>query len=115
LLGLTASKTTVSRNEQFDVGYRYINVGTDAFNGQTGAALVDNNNNIVAVLRSWNTSNYVVGARNSNPVNITCTVPNTVTPGRYRLRMVVRPTGGEWRIATISVEGSPTSIDFTVR
>jgi hypothetical protein len=115
LTSFTTSKTTVSRNEQFDIAYRFLNVGAEAFNGQTGAALVDNNNNIVAVLRSWNTGNFVVGARNSNPVNITCTVPNTAAPGRYRLRMVVRPTGGEWRIATISVEGNLTSIDFTVR
>jgi hypothetical protein len=115
LLGLTASKTSVPRNEQFDVGYRFLNVGTDAFSGQAGAALVDNNNTIVAVLRSWNTGNFVVGARNSNPINITCTVPSTAAPGRYRLRMVVRPTGGEWRVATISVDNSPTSIDFTVR
>jgi hypothetical protein len=90
-------------------------VGTDTFSGETGPALVDNDNNIKTVVRSWNTGNFVVGARNSNPVNVTCTVPNTVATGTYRLRMVVRPSGGEWRIATISVENSPTSIDFEVR
>jgi hypothetical protein len=115
LLTLGTNKNIVSRNEQFDIGYRFLNVGADAFSGQAGAALVDNNNNIVAVLRSWNTGNFVVGARNSNPINITCTVPNTVAAGTYRLRMVVRPNNGEWRIATISVDNSPTSIDFTAR
>jgi hypothetical protein len=115
LLGFTASKTTVSRNEKFDVGYQFLNVGTDAFNGQTGVALVDNNNNIVEVIRSWNTGNYVIGARNSNPVRVTCTMPSTVAPGQYRLRMVTRPEGGEWRIATISVDNSPTSIGFEVK
>jgi hypothetical protein len=116
LLGLTASKTTVSRYEKFDIGYQFKNIGMDAFDGEIGAALVDNKNNIAAVLGKWNIGKYTVGSRNSNPVSRICSVPHTVALGRYRLRMVVRPSGGgEWRIATVSVDNSPTGIDFTVR
>jgi len=116
LAAFTANNTTVSRNTSFNVGYRLTNVGLDVFDGQAGAALVDNNNNIVTVLRSWNTGRFVVGARNANPISIACTIPNSIVPGQYKLRMVLRPNANEaWKITTLFLENSPTSIDFTVR
>jgi hypothetical protein len=114
LVGFTASETSVSRDGRFNLGYTFMNVGLDVFEGEAGAALVDSNNEIVAVLRSWNSGRYVAGARYTNLINVTITVPNTVEQGNYHLRMVVRPTGGEWKIATIAVDDAPTSINFTV-
>jgi hypothetical protein len=116
LAELAASETSVSRNGKFDISYRFWNVGLDVFEGQAGAALVDDNNNIVLVIRSWNISKFNVGSKNSNVVNVTCTVPNTAPIGQYKLRMVVKPTGSdEWRIATMSMDGAPTSINFEVK
>ena len=112
LENFSPEKTSVLQNEQFTVSVRPRNRGVDTFNGQLGAALVDNNGNIAAVIGSRN-----IGLRAGNQLTstITCRVPNTVSPGQYHLRIVARPTGGEWRIATMSLEGIPTSIDFTVR
>ena len=117
LTDLAASQTTASRNERFEV-YTYIrnlnNSSARFLGGQAGVALVDNNNNIVAVI---GTSNMGEGSFWSRLTNrpIICTIPNTVSPGRYRLMIVVRTTGGEWGIASLSVDNAPTSIDFTVR
>jgi len=116
LEAFTADKVSVSRNEAFSVTVRTRAVGTDAFpGGQLGVALVDSNGNIAEVIRSinWAALNPGPGFRNQTINN--CTVPNTVVPGRYQLRIVVRPANGEWRIATLSRDDIPTSIDFTVR
>jgi hypothetical protein len=115
IMSITPDKTTVSQNERFNVVSITRNISHEAFpGGQMGAAIVDDTGNIVAV----------IGSVNSNPLNpgrswtrtiSNCSVPNTVRPGRYRLMTVVRPTGGEWRIATMSVDNAPNSIEFTVR
>jgi|GEM_PF-1155484 len=115
LTSFAANNTTVSGNAQVAVSYRFLNAGSDIFNGQIGAALTDNNNNIVTVLRSWNSGRFVVGARNNDPISVTCTVPNSVVPGQYKLRMVLRPNANaQWKIATLSLENSPTGFDLTV-
>jgi hypothetical protein len=111
----TVDKTTVSQNETFTVTARTTNRGMGRWNGgQTGAALVDNNGDIVAIVGHRNTRALSVGYSNNTAFQINCTVPNTVRPGRYQLRIIVRPTGGEWRIATLTTN-VPTSIDFIVR
>ena len=116
LTSFTAGNKTISRNKSFTVAYQLKNAGLDIFNGQAGAALVNNNNKIVAVLGTWNTGNFAVGARQTNPVSRSCSVPSSVKPGQYKLRMVLRPNADEaWKIATLSFENSPTSIDFTVQ
>jgi len=115
----TASNTSVTRNERFTVTYTLMNFGYETFpGGQAGAALVDNNGNIVAILGT-----RTPGARNPRSTaasaTMNCIVPNTVRPGRYQLRMVIRPgndrDNNEWRIATLSLPNILTSIDFTVR
>ena len=117
-LGLTvftASRTTVSHNERFTVNYRFRNMGSErTLDGEAGAALVDNNGNIVAIIGTRSAGALNAGLTGSAR-ELDCTVPNTVRHGRYQLRMVVRPTGGEWRIATQSTGATvPTSIDFEV-
>jgi hypothetical protein len=112
----TADKVSVSRNETFSVTVRTRCVGTDSFpGGQLGVALVDNNGNIVEVIRSinWNTLNPGRGYRNQTINN--CRVPNNITSGRYRLMIVARPAGGEWRIASLSLDNIPNNIDFEVK
>ena len=111
----TVDKTAVSQNESFTVTARTRNRGQERWaGGQTGAALVDNNGNIVAVIGSRNTGALGIGYSNTNPFEINCSVPNTVRPGRYQLRIVTRPAGGEWRVATLTAD-VPAGIDFTVR
>ena len=119
LENFAAQRTTVARNERFEVYtfMRNVNNTSDRFyTGQAGVALVDNNNNIVAVI---GTSNMGEGSWWSRlpdrPIN--CSVPNTVRPGQYRLKIVTRPTNGAWRFATLSLvrEGVPNSINFMVQ
>jgi hypothetical protein len=112
----SADKVSVSRNETFSVTVRTRYVGTETFTGgQLGVALVDNNGNIVEVIRSinWNTLNPGSSYRGQTINN--CSVPNTIVPGRYKLMIVARPNGGEWRIASLSLDDIPNSIDFSVR
>jgi hypothetical protein len=113
----TVEKNSVSQNEVFSIFVRTRNISPEEFpGGQLGIALVNNNGNIVGgepvMVFNWERRNpNTTGGRTIN----NCRVPTTVTPGRYRLRIMIRPTGGEWRIATMSVNDAPTSIDFTVR
>jgi len=115
LINFTPAKTTVSINERFNVTIQMRGVGYFS-GGQAGVALVDNRDNILAVIGSRSNPE-----RRPNGVTgvweIGCTVPNTIAPGSYKLRIVIRPTNGEWQIITLSEVGNgvPTSIDFTVR
>jgi hypothetical protein len=111
----TASKTTVSQNESFTVSNRFRNISAEQFSGgQVGVALVDNNNNIVAVIQTTSIGRINSGVSGNERV-LDCAVPTTVPPGQYRLRIVIRSTGREWRIATLSLPDIPNSIPFTVR
>jgi len=111
----TVDKTTVSQKEPFTVTARTRNRGAEKWpGGQTGAALVDNSGNIAAVAGSRNTGGLGIGYSNNNPFEIKCSVPDTLRDGQYRLRIVVRPAGGEWRIATLSTPDIPNSIGFWV-
>jgi hypothetical protein len=113
----TASKTTVSRNESFTVSNRSKNIGRERYpGGQAGTALVDNNGNIVAIIGERSAGSLNAGSTGTLR-EMTCTVPNTVSPGRYRLQIVTKPNNGEWRLITRSAvrDGIPSSIEFTVR
>ena len=115
LMVFTPSKNTVSQNEQFNVTIQMKGVGFVS-SGQAGVALVDNSNNIVAVI--GNRSNPERNPGGTTGVwDINCTVPTTVSKGSYKLRIVIRPTGWEWQIVTLSEigKGIPNSIDFIVR
>ncbi|MDR2580378.1 MAG: C10 family peptidase, partial [Fibromonadaceae bacterium] len=116
IFNVVDDKVSVSHGEAFSVAVRTRKIGVEAFpGGRLGVALVDNNGEIVEVIRdiNWNTLNPGSGYRGQTINNIT--MPNTVPPGQYQLGIVVRPTGvEEWRLATLSLPGVPTSIDFTV-
>jgi len=115
LTAFTAGSTAVSAGERFTVSGTFRNVAAEAFpGGQLGVALVDNNGNIIEVIGTINRNALNSGAV-SNAMTINCNVPNSVIAGRYQLRIVVRPAGGQWQIAGLSVDNAPTSIDFMVR
>ena len=115
LRNFTPSKTAVSQNEPFTIAYELKNLSqTDSFPSiQSGAALIDNNNNIVAVIGTVNIG--IVGRGWSRTSTINCTVPETVNPGLYKLKNVVRPTGSEWRVATLSDNNAITARAFEVK
>jgi len=119
LTAFNVSKTTVSQNELFTVTPTLRNIAVEAFpGGQLGVALVDNSiqgidGRIVEVIGIIN-RNPLNSNAVSNPMVMNCHVPETVNPGRYQLRIVVRPAGGQWRIATLSNAGVPNSIDFNL-
>ncbi|MDR0472767.1 MAG: hypothetical protein LBH43_03720 [Treponema sp.] len=112
LEGFTSDKTVVSQKERFTVqgNITYYGVGYYGLGKfpdvQAGAALVDNNGKIVEVVGS---------IKVSSNMKINCSVPDTVKPGQYRLRIVIKPSSGEWGVATLAPEGVPTSIPFTVK
>jgi len=110
------TRASAARNVRFQVTMAFRNVGANTFSGgDVGAALVDNNGRIVEVIGSESRNALNAGAA-TRFMNINCTVPSTVSPGQYRLMVVVRLAKGQWRIATLTMSSrTPTAIDFTVR
>jgi len=106
--------SSVSRGVQFTVSVSIMADPHDVFpGGQLAVALVDNDNKITVIGSSRD-----IGS-GSGTLTMNRTVPNTVTIGSYKLRIVIRPTisegvFGDWRIATMFANNVPTSIDFEV-
>jgi hypothetical protein len=80
-----------------------------------GVELINSNGNRVKIFgtRSFN-SLSPSGYRTST---LNCFIPGIINPGEYQLRIVTRPTDGDWKIVTASHIGNgiPTSIDFMVQ
>jgi len=116
LTNFYASQYSASYGEQFTVTFQTRNMSADKYSGGLqGAALVDNNGNIVAVIGS-----RIAGELNSGStrtaITINCKVPNIVQSGQYRLRIVIGITGSEeLRIATLSLPNIPNSYNFEVK
>jgi len=119
-LNLTASKTSVyyDENESFTVSYsRLSNVAvlnTDTFpGGQLNVALMDDRDNIVALVASDVNIGKLPPSFYYSPSSRTfnCTLPDAVEPGKYKLRIVTKPNGGAWRAVAV---GNPNSIDFYI-
>jgi len=116
LTSFTTSQYSVSQGEQFTVTFATRNMSSDIYpGGLQGVALVDQNNNII-VKRSVSRSALNPGSTRVL-TTINCTVPNTVLPGAYSLRIVINKIDNEeWRIATTSTSSDiPTSFDFEVK
>jgi len=110
----SASTPHIQHYESFTVTATPRNVGLEQFpGGQIGAALVDNSGRIAAVIGTRTRSTLNAGSL-SGAMEFSCTVPHTVNPGRYQLRAVIRPNGGQWRLATLALPNIPNSIDFEV-
>jgi hypothetical protein len=110
-----SSKSSVAKIEDFTVTAVMRNRGLDAFPaGSLGVALVDGNGNIAEVIKTITYSALSSGSSRTSTIS-NCAVPNSVASGRYKLRMVVKPADGEWRIATLALPDVPNSIDFEVR
>ena len=115
LTAFSASASHIQHYESFTVTATPRNVGLEQFpGGEVGAALVDNNGRIAAVIGTRNRGVLNAGSL-SGALEFNCTVPNTVRAGQYRLMAVVRPSGGEWRIATLALPNISNSINITVR
>jgi hypothetical protein len=111
----SSDKNSVPKNEAFNVTVKSRNRGLDAFpGGNLGVALVDNNGNIVEVIKTVNYSSLSIGSSRTSTIS-NCAVPNSVASGRYKLRIVAKPAGEEWRIATLALPDVASSIDFEVR
>ncbi|MDR2555971.1 MAG: hypothetical protein LBC64_11180, partial [Fibromonadaceae bacterium] len=100
-------------NEGFKVSSILKNVSSETFPATAGVALMDYDNNIVAILSTWEIS---LNANSGTSRTATYKVPSTVTPGQYKLRIVVKtPSNDEWRVVTTTEGTLPTFIDFTVQ
>jgi len=87
--------------------------------GQLGTALVGNDGAIIEV-SARNTGVMVPGqgwGLIHDPIVLNGSVPNTVNAGQYKLRIVSRITGGDWKIIMLSDKENkvPASINFEVR
>jgi len=116
LTSFTTEKNVAIYGEStsFTINHRFRNVGMEQFpGGQAAVALIDNDGNIVTTLGTRSVTSLAAGSTGSTR-GLACTVPATVEPGVYQLQTIIRPTGGEWRIATLSLPGIPNSIEFGV-
>jgi hypothetical protein len=104
----------VTHGKKFSLSAKAVKVGVSAFpGGQIGVALVTHNGTIAEVIYTDNWKALDPGSEISQNIN-NISVPNSVAPGKYKLRMVVRQQGGEWKIVTMSVGSVSNSIDLTV-
>ena len=109
---LESEKASASINEGFKVSSILRNVSSETFSATAGVALMDYDNNIVAILNTWEIS---LNANSGTSRTATYKVPSTVPPGQYKLRIVVKTKDNdEWRVATIAEGNIQTFIDFTV-
>jgi hypothetical protein len=110
----TVDNHSVPRNESFKVNVMLRGIGIFS-GGHVGAALVNNSGDIEAIVGIRNTGGRPAGDVTSS-IEIFCNIPESINPGQYSLRIITRPTDGEWRIVTLSLvnDGVPSSIDFTV-
>jgi len=118
LTSFIVNKNSVAHNESFNVSGGMINLGNLNFpGGRWGVALVDDNDNILLPIIRDATSSplQVLYSRNLSMNN--CSVPETVKAGQYKLKIVVRPTGGDWEIIALSAvrDNVPNAIPFTVK
>jgi hypothetical protein len=115
----TSDRLTAAHNEttQFTVTLRMRNTTSATFsNGQYAVALLDNAGNIISILGTGSSGSLNAGSQHGSTRDINCTIsPNTVTPGQYNLRILVKPADDDWRIATLAEDGVPTSYEFTVQ
>jgi len=110
---LESEKASAAPNEGFKVSCSLKNVSSETFPATAGVALMDYDNNIVAILNTWEIS---LNANSGTSRTATYKVPSTVAPGQYKLRIVVKTKDNdEWRVVTIAEGDIQTFIDFTVQ
>ena len=112
----SASSTSVLPGGSFTVSAKLKNIGQIAFpGGSLGAALVDNNGQIVEMVGNITTIGSLPnGSYWMNPRTLSCNIPNNVAAGKYTLRVVVRSTGEQnWKIITMAA-ACDSSFDFWV-
>ncbi|GBU22156.1 hypothetical protein R80B4_02061 [Fibrobacteres bacterium R8-0-B4] len=117
LVNFEPSKTSVSRKEPFAVKSRLKNVSpTETFpGGYLGVAIVDERGNILEVLGTFRHTAKRAPGELYDLKTIDCAVPEYVSPGRYKIRTIVKSNDNEeWRIATLAASGVPAVIDLTV-
>ena len=100
LESLTADKSIVQKNEPFVLSVRLIGVGYFP-GGQIGAALVDNNGDIVEIMyRSTPFEELNVGTTRGS--TITCRV-REAPPGQYQINIIFKPTEEDLKVIKLSV------------
>ncbi|MDR1981773.1 MAG: C10 family peptidase [Tannerellaceae bacterium] len=110
---ITSSETSVDIGQAFSVNAPVCNGGLFPFSGEVGIALVNNSDNIVAVI-SQRSINLDPGYGYSSPFNFTCVVPTSVAAGNYRLKVIARSSGtNEWMFVSAS-SGYTDVLDLTV-
>ena len=105
-------RVSASHGDQFNVNYNIRNLSAETFEGSLRAVLIDNTGNETVIGTRSSTSFAAEGGRSSF---VACTIPNNATSGNYQLKIAVRPTGGEWKIVTMSYTNIPNSIDFEIQ
>jgi len=105
---LSSPATSVDRGESFTVEATYANAGVTDFSGLYGIVLVDDNDEIIEPIGSYNAQELPAGYSFSAAFTVTCAVSSDVSPGNYKIRAAVKPTDGDW----IVIEGDALSTDI---
>ncbi|MDR0303919.1 MAG: C10 family peptidase [Chitinispirillales bacterium] len=127
LLTFSSDKNKANHNETFKVSVKFKNASClDTFPGaKVNIAIVDNNDNIVALagesytqggntysIESSKLSKEWFPTYDSWTLTVNCKVPATSPEGQYNLRFVTRADNeSSWKIATI---GNPSALPFQV-
>ena len=115
---LEAEKSSIISGDttRFTVSVRLRNRTDERLTGiRLAAALINNNNEIVEVIGTFNAGG--LGAGNQYTSTINCFVSAAAVPGKYRLIILSRHdsvAANDWRINSVSLTGVPSNIDFEV-
>jgi uncharacterized protein (TIGR02145 family) len=114
LEGFSSAKTSVSKNEQFNVIVKLVNATIDFIpGGQIRALLFDMNDNMVTDIGVKGIER--VNSEASQNITLNCSVPASVEPGKYRLKIDFKPTNQlERRMISFSLPNVSNSIDLEV-
>jgi hypothetical protein len=102
--------SAIEQNEAFRGGYSLSyteKYATGRLKGDVGIVLVDKADNIAAFI--WTRDDGSLSASIQK-----LTIPKTVKPGQYKLKVALRPEGKEWRIVKYVAPGAANDIPLMV-
>lgn len=113
---ITTPSTTVAQASEFNVSGLLKNSGQIDFKGDLGFALVDSTDNIIEVIGLFGT-NMSISAQSgwASPINVKCTISDTIPNGTYKIRTVSKATGANDWMFVYSETGSIDEIEVTLR
>lgn len=93
---VVSSKSTIAYGESFEVYTDILNDGNNNFNGDYGAAVFDENDVLVDFVEIFSDVSLQAGYHYNGGITFSTDGLLSMLPGKYRVYIFYRPTGGNW-------------------